>query len=165
MDLVKNFSKKEKYYLIIFIVVVIFFIFYKFIFLPLDNKNKDLKFNIDNNIELLSWIKGRESTITLLRNAPQISSKNKNMSILTAVTETMSLNKIDKIKHDVSQIDPTSVNISFAAAPFDDIMKWITQLRKDYGITVKDLNALRDPIKPGVVKISFTLQREDVDTN
>ncbi len=152
-------TKQEQKYIILLIVVAIFFVGYKFIWQPIANKNYKLKLEIQNKVDLLSWMKGREGAIDLLRAAPKINENQKNISIISAVTKELEQQKLSQLKHDISQSDQSSVTLTFSEAPFDDIMRLITELRKNYDIIVKNLTAVKDPKKEGAVRISFTLER------
>lgn len=142
-----------------FIVAAI--IFYAFIWQPWHRAIEHMEQALQPRRESLVWM--RQQAEIIEKGPARNSAANfKGMSeSLLSVIETTA--RVSKVRESIQQMVPSSngdeVRVVLEEANFNNWVRWIDVLIKDYGVTVKQLSAERDEDSPNVAEIRITFER------
>lgn len=125
-------------------------------FMPLQHVMSDLQTEIRSKETLLKWMQTTVPKITMLQNSSTtISEKANPQSLLSVVSQSLKTANLTAGK--IEQAGGENVSVTFNKVPFDDIVRWLIAISRQYGIVVSE-SVIRAAGDPGVVQATVVVR-------
>lgn len=141
--------------------IVAAIIFYAFVWQPWHRAIAHMEQALQPRRESLVWMQQQAESIqngSLVEASFNI--KGANQSLLSVIEQTA---KASRVREAIQQLVPNSkeneVRVVLEQANFNQWVRWVDTLIKDYGVNVKQLSAERDEDAPNVAEIRITFER------
>lgn len=155
----QNLDTKEQRTVTIAGVVIALLLFYALVWVPLVDKRELKQLQVDNNRQLLSWMKEKSTVIQQYkRSKPGVSKADSKRSLLSIID---SLAKQLGIRKSINRIDPDGphgATIWIDTMNFDALITLLGNLDKRNYVKVKEAEFSKLDI-PGTVRAKIVLQR------
>lgn len=154
----ENLNARERYMVIAAAVIVGLFLLYVAIWLPAHARVERMEKSVQEQRQLLQWMKTASAEAVKLRTAHNISGAPKTGSSLLALVDQTA--KSRKLGPALKRIEPKgegSVRVQLENAVFDDMITWLDSLQRSYGVTV-DTVTLDKQDAPGKVTVNLILK-------
>jgi general secretion pathway protein M len=154
-----NLQTREQNYVLIAGVALILFLFYTLAWSPLAEARDIKRMHVENNQELLSWMKTKSTEIKQLKltnpNLLKSDSKRSLLAIVDSLANRLGLRAaIKQIQPD----GPHAATVYMDEIDFDALATMLGQLDKNSNVKVHQANITRLD-KPGLVKARLVLKR------
>lgn len=140
--------------------VIIITLLYLIIWEPIHNGLEKQKQKHQSHITNLEWMQTAASEVRVLKSSGASNRNKNNSQPVSLLVETSAANA--GLKPYLSKLESTSdkgARVTIDAAPFNQMLLWLSTLQTQYGITVSSANLDRDE-KPGAVNARMTLNRD-----
>ena len=154
-----NLQTREQNYVLIAVVVLILFLFYSLAWSPLTQARDVKRMHVENNQELLSWMKTKSTEIKQLKltnpNLLKSDSKRSLLAIVDSLANRLGLRSaIKQIQPD----GPHAATVYMDEIDFDALATMLGQLDKNSNVKVREATITKLD-KPGIVKARLKLKR------
>lgn len=149
-------QQRERVALVVCATFVALTLVYTAVLHPFLSSKHALQADVERQQALLTWMRPAAAQIQSLR-GQQPSTLPANQSLLAVVDKSASDAGFGSALKQVQTNSDGSVQVQMQAAGFDDLMRWLGTLNRQYGISVKELTAQRST-GPGDVDASLSLQ-------
>jgi general secretion pathway protein M len=154
-----NLHSREQNYVLIAGVALILFLFYTLAWSPLTDARDTKRMHVENNQQLLSWMKSKSAEIKQLKltnpNLLKSDSKRSLLAIVDSLANRLGLrSSIKKIQPD----GPHAATVYMDEINFDSLVTLLGQLDKNSNVKVREANITKLD-KPGLVKARLILKR------
>ena len=154
-----NLQTREQNYVLIAGVALILFLFYTLAWSPLAEARENKRMRVQNNQELLSWMKAKSTELKQLKltnpNLLKSDSKRSLLAIVDSLANRLGVRStIKQIKPD----GPHAVTVYMDEIDFDALVTMLGQLNKNSNVKVHEANITKLD-KPGIVKARLLLKR------
>ena len=165
MNILKNYWQqlevRERLVLGWGMVIVSLIIFYTLIWQPWHKALASMENDIQAYRQNLVWMQQQAEILSGgAGQQAQNAKPQSNESLLSIVEKTAKANKVGK---SIQQMVPTSsdsqVRVVLEEADFNQWLRWIDQLFKQYDVNIKQLSAERDDSAPNLAEIRITFER------
>jgi general secretion pathway protein M len=154
-----NLQTREQNYVLIAGVAVILFLFYTLAWSPLVEARDSKRMRVENNQELLAWMKTKSTEIKQLRlTNPNLLRSDSNRSLLAIVDSLANRLGLRSAIKQIQPDGPHAATIYMDEIDFDALANMLGQLDKNSNVKVREANITRLD-KPGIVKARLTLKR------
>ena len=154
-----NLQTREQNYVLIAGVVIILFLFYTLAWSPLANARDMKRLHVENNQQLLSWMKSKSTEIKQLKLTNPNLLKSDSKRSLLAIVDSLA-NRLG-LRSTIKQIQPDgphAATVSMDEIDFDSLAIMLGQLDKNSNVKVREANITKLD-KPGLVKARIILKR------
>lgn len=131
------------------------FVLYTGIINPYIHHKQTLNAQIQQQSELLAWMRPEAMRIESLRGAQ--TGNLPGGSLLSVVNNSVAAAGLANALQQAQQAEDGTVRAQFSGADFDSLVRWLDTLHKNYGITVADMSVTRGS-GPGLVNVNIKLQ-------
>jgi len=153
----QSLSHRDRLFILVGGIFVALMLFYFMIWSPLNARNEELLSDNAQTRELIDWMK--KAKVQLIQYHQQLKNKaTSNVSLLTAIEQSVKRNRLDVVARDIKQVDKNSVSVSFAEVSYLAVMKWIDEVQTTALTKIEKVSIQKTP-KPGVVHVEITLLR------
>jgi type II secretory pathway component PulM len=150
-------SNRDRLFVVVGGIFVALMLFYFFFWSPLSARNEELVSDNAQSRELIDWMK--KAKVQLIQYHQQQKNKaTSNVSLLSAIEQSVKRNRLDTLASDIKQVDKNSVSVSFAEVSYLAVMKWIEDVQTT-ALTKIDKVSIQKTPKPGLVHVEITLLR------
>ncbi len=152
-------QSKEQNYVLIAGIALILFLFYSVIWSPLIDARDNKRMRVENNQELLTWMKSKSTEIKQLKLTNPNLLKSDNKRSLLAIVDSLA-NRLG-LRAAIRQIQPDgphAATVYMDEINFDALAAMLGQLDKNSNVKVREANITKLE-KPGVVKAKLILKR------
>lgn len=162
---VKNYwlklEARERLILCVGAVLVSLILFYALIWQPWHKAIFEMEKSVQSLRTNLVWMKQQAKAIENGGGASvQQPAKGANQSLLSVIEQTAKTTKVRKaIQQMVPGRTPNEVRVVLEEADFNQWVKWIDLLFKQYGVQIKQVTAERDGDVPNIAEIRMTFER------
>lgn len=157
-ELWDNLSAKDRRIAIAGAIVLTIVIAYMAIWLPMSARVDRLQENIVEQQALLQWMREASAQATALRATQGVSSAQRTgSSLLALVDQTARSQQLGPAIRRVEPKGDNAVRVQLEGAAFDNVVAWLENLRKNYGITVDTVSIDRQEV-PGQITASLILK-------
>ena len=134
------------------------FLLYALVWGPLINKTDRLRQDVNNQAELIAFMKNNVATIQQLRKKQTKPVKESNDSLLTITERSFKTSNLSTFDPQLQQSADKQVKVQFKAIPFRNLLLWIDRLSRSHAISVAKISI--QPIETaGDVKADITLTK------
>ena len=131
---------------------------YFLLWTPLSTYVNDLHTSIVEQQSLLTWMQNAIKELQQLQAQSPQTQPVTTGAILSIVEESIKKNNLDENAPQITQSDQDKVTIKFTEVPFDNLISWLTDLWKQYQISIEQLNVIPAKIT-GVVAAEIVLTK------
>jgi len=154
-----NLGTREQNYLLVAGIVLVLFMFYTLAWSPLAEARDLKRMHVENNQQLLSWMKSKSTEIKQLKltnpNLLKSDSKRSLLAIVDSLANRLGLrSSINKIQPD----GPHAATVYMDEIEFDVLATMLGQLDKNSNVKVREAHITKLD-KPGIVKARLILKR------
>lgn len=137
------------------VLILGYFSFYR----PLQLGIEKLETENSDQQALLSWMEPAAKRISILRTLQTTKTESK-LALLPLLEESLKSTDLNKQASEISQTEGNKVRIKFKQVSFDQLITWLSELWKKYGIEVTDMTVV--PKKPtGFVEATVILSKAE----
>lgn len=155
-----NLQSREQNFVLAATIVVAIFLFYSIAWSPLNKARDDKKMQVENNQQLLSWMRNKSTEIKQLKltnpNLLRSDSKRSLLAIVDSLANRLGLRSaIKQIQPD----GPHGATVWIDEIDFDALSTMLGQLDKNSNVNVSEANITKLE-KSGLVKARILLKRK-----
>jgi general secretion pathway protein M len=132
----QNLNERERWMVIIAVTTLVSYLFYVLLYSPIVDR-------LDTNTEqllqqkaTLQWMQQVKPESIANNNQKKVS----NSQLLTLIATELKNNHTLKFPYQLQQTGSGEIQLSFEKVPFQYFISWLSQLKKNYRITVKQFN-------------------------
>lgn len=127
--------------------VLVLLLFYTMMWEPLSGSVRRLRANIAQQESLLSWIQDAAQDVKALRGTSRRPAKLKpGQSLFSLIDSTAKSSRLGDALKRVKPDGENKVSVWLEEAAFDDVMRWLENLQRSYGIEIKSITIDRKDI-------------------
>lgn len=154
----ENLSASERRSLIVGGVALGLVLIYGLIWLPLQRGVISMQAQVVKNQELVTWMQNASADVrSILGNAPAVRTDRGDSSLLALVDNTAKQTNLGQAVRRVEPKGKDEVRVRLEDAPFDDMIRWLTELQLRYGVLAESVSIDKQP-SPGRVNANLTLK-------
>ena len=151
-------SPRERIMVLSAAVVVGLFFLYALIWEPISGKYQQLKQDVVNAEETLTWIRQASVEIKQLRgNDPLANRPQGRQFVLGMIERTARGGRLGNVMKRVQPEGQHGVRVWFEDAVFDDVLQWLDILDSAHGLQVKEITIEKEQ-NPGLVNVRVLLE-------
>ena len=154
-----NLHSREQNYVLIAGVALFLFLFYTLAWSPLTDARDTKRMHVENNQQLLSWMKSKSAEIKQLKLTNPNLLKSDSKRSLLAIVDSLA-NRLG-LRSSIKQIQPDgphAATVYMDEIYFDSLVTLLGQLDKNSNVKVREANITKLD-KPGLVKARLILKR------
>ncbi|MHB8403804.1 MAG: type II secretion system protein GspM [Gammaproteobacteria bacterium] len=136
-------------------VILFLVIIYASIVSPYSSHRQALKAHVQQQIALLAWMRPAASRIESLRGTRPGALPGG--SLLSVVNSSVAGVGLSNALQQAQQASDGSVRAQFSGADFDNLVRWLDTLHRNYGVVPAEMSATRGS-GPGLVNVNLKLQ-------
>lgn len=129
-------------------------------FMPLYKAVSDQKTRISQKQQDLAWMKAMSGQLSALNSSQPVAS-NSGESMVVLIANSATGSNVSAALTGQTPDGQNGVKVRLEGVNFDDLVVWLGQLKKSYGIHIKDAEITKLP-QPGHVDASISLARNGV---
>lgn len=133
--------------------VLLVFLIYAFIYTPIETHIETQRQDVLEKQDTLRFIKQVSPQLQAQSRAKPISST----ALLSAIQEAFARPPFQAFPSQLSQSNPTDIDIQFQKVPFNVLLNWLWQFSRTYQIQIKSLEAQKTDVS-GVCQVHLVLQ-------
>jgi len=156
-EILANLSSSERRTLIIAAVVLSILFLYVVVWQPVFNSDGKLRQQIATEQETLSWMRIASQEIKALQSGNSVVGGRGGRSLLSIVDQAARNNKLGSALKRVEPKGENEVRVRLEQASFNDVARWLSQLQKKYGISVKTITVDRQNAS-GIANVNLMLK-------
>lgn len=154
----ENLSVSERRSLLVGGVALGLVLIYGLIWLPLQRSVIAMQAQVVKNQELVTWMQNASADVrSILGNAPAVRTERGDSSLLALVDNTAKQTNLGQAVRRVEPKGKDEVRVRLEDAPFDDMIRWLTDLQLRYGVQAESVSVDKQP-SPGRVNANLTLK-------
>jgi type II secretory pathway component PulM len=135
-----NLGLREKQTLSVGGLFLILLLLYEIIWAPISNHNDNLRSEIARNQKLLIWMQeANQRAETMQKMLQSTSSAKTSAALLNLLQKQIKTSPFENNLLQMTQAENNAVQLSFQKVNFDALIKWLTVLWKNQGLTVKQI--------------------------
>ena len=135
-------------------------LFYAFIWQPWHKAIAHMEEALQPRRESLVWIRQQAELVEQTDAAPSIRRQGQNQSLLAVIESTAGASQVrDAIQQMVPNSTGDEVRVVLEQVNFNQWIRWIDALYRQYGVNIKQLSAERDDDQPNMAEIRLTFER------
>jgi type II secretory pathway component PulM len=135
-----NLGLREKQTLSVGGLFLILLLLYEIIWAPISNHNDNLRSEIARNQKLLIWMQeANQRAETMQKMLQSTSSAKTSAALLNLLQKEIKTSPFENNLLQMTQAENNAVQLSFQKVNFDALIKWLTVLWKNQGLTVKQI--------------------------
>lgn len=151
-------SPRDRRVLLVGGIVVAIFLVWSFVWHPLSSEQDRLTTRLDNAKRDLAFVRVAEAEVDRLRNAGVRSRADRQGKSLLALADVSARGAgLEGFLKRLEPVGSNSVRASFEFASFDQLISWVENLARDYGVQITDFSADRVDAT-GLVNARITLE-------
>jgi len=121
--------------------VVAIFIVYLLIFEPISSTYEQNKKNVASSMETLQWMRTAAEEVKKLSAGGTVKAGSKGKQfILSTVDRSAKSAGLASVMKRVQPESDTGVRVWFENAPFDELIKWLSIIESNHGLSVNEIN-------------------------
>lgn len=152
-----NLALREKRIVIIGSILLGIFVIYQFIITPVHNGLNNMRKTVQQDQQLLQWMHNTSQKITALQGGSVNSKLIGTEALLTTIDQSVRSSAIATNLTSIQQNANNTVDVKFSSVSFDELTKWMIDIRQQYGIQAKQVLITRIN-NQGLVQASVTLE-------
>jgi general secretion pathway protein M len=129
---------------------------YSFIWLPLSTAVNSLKQQVDEQHELLVWLRVASSQIQQYHNKGFTLQNRGNQPLITFLSNALNMGELHSFSPQIIPTSSDTVTINFNQVPFDMLITWLEKLWRNYGIDTQQIS-ITPTATSGVVKAQLVI--------
>ena len=154
-----NLQSREQNFVLLAGVVVILFLFYSMAWSPLAKARDDKRMQVENNQQLLSWMKTKSTEIKQLKlTNPNLLKSDSKRSLLAIVDSLANRLGLRAAIRQIQPDGPHAATVWIDEINFDSLATMLGQLDKNSNVKVSEANITKLD-KDGIVKARILLKR------
>ena len=151
-------SARDRRILVIGSIIVAIFLIWSFVWHPLSAEQDRLTMRLDSAKRDLAFVRVAEAEVDRLRNAGVRTRADRQGKSLLALADVSARGAgLEGVLKRLEPVGSNSVRASFEFASFDQIIDWVENLARDYGVQITDFSADRVDAT-GLVNARITLE-------
>lgn len=147
-----NLNDREKWTLVGGMLCLFLYLYYLFLYSPLSNSVSQKSKQLIEKAETLKWMKSVQGQVKPSKTKQTVSDN----QVLTLLSSQLNDNKTFNFPFQLQQTGSGNIQLSFAEAPFNLFMNWLSTLNENYTIEIMQFNVEPTPT-PGVVKLMIIM--------
>lgn len=139
-------------------IAAIIFLSYALIISPISDRIVFLRNQVQEQQDLSNWMSKIEGRILLLRQTGYLQTKTRNEPLTMSIERTLTAKNLSGYLQQVQQRETNQLILHFHQVPFDELIDWLQQLSREYGIVVQQTTVTRTT-PMGTVDAMFLLSK------
>ncbi len=154
----KNLSTREQQSLSIGGTTILLLLIYLLLWSPLSSSVNNLTRKISDQASLLKWMQLTNNKIQTFKNRGVASGIKNNQEPLVIIRNSIDTQQFTRFLQKIGQNNGV-IQLTFSQIPFDEFVKWLPLLKKNYAIVVSKIQVTRDQTS-GLVDIQVDLVKK-----
>ncbi|MCG8433244.1 MAG: type II secretion system protein M [Gammaproteobacteria bacterium] len=151
-------EQRERLILVLGTVFVLITFGYLGVVEPVAKSHASLEQRVTAKRSLLSWMNNSATEIISLRRSTPATANRSGGSLLAIVDNAARSAGLSSAVRRIDQDGDDAVRVRLEAAPFDDVLMWLDNLKRQYGVIVSLLNIDKNDAA-GTINATLTLAR------
>lgn len=144
-------NEREKWMVVITALGLFMYCYYLLLYAPLHSKVLQQTMQLQEKMETLTWMQQIKQQGLAIKTKRTVD----NSQLLTLLAKQLKEN-ILKFPYQIQQTSSGDIQLTFDAAPFNLVMRWLAQINKRYTVIIKQLEVQRSKT-PGITKLMILI--------